>query len=508
MDVGEIEEVVESFGDAAKKMKQAGIDGVEIGVIYGFLLGQFMSPAFNLRNDDYGGMLDNRLRFILEVIDSIRNAVGNDYVVGIRISGDEFLEGGLKLDDTKAIAVKLEASGKLDYISVCTGVTDAVHLPSMYFPLASFVYLAAGVKEVVDLPVLTAGRINDPVLAENILEQGQADMIGMARGLIADPELPVKAQQDRLDEIRHCIGCNEGCVGIPLFSGALTCTMNPEAGKEKDLAIKQTDLPKKVMIIGGGAAGLETARVTALRGHHVALYEKGNELGGQVNIASRAPGRVDFAEVSRYYAHQMKILDIDVHLNTQVTEETVSKEKPDVVVAATGSTEVVLSLSVGDSVNVVGVNDVLQDKVEVGQKVVIVANEHHSKALTVADFLADRGKQVEILTDALYAGAQLDRSTLEAIYPRLLKKGVVITPLAGVREIKDSTVVVYNILSGVERSIEGVDTVITAAEPRADGALYRSLKGKVEELYAVGQCLAPRRLLDSIADGTRVGRII
>jgi len=508
MDTAEIEEVVDSFGDAAGRMRQAGIDGVEIGVIYGFLLGQFISPTFNLRNDNYGGSFDNRLRFILEVIDSIRKAVGNDYVVGIRISGDEFLEGGLKFEDTKAIAIKLEATGKLDYISICTGVTDAVHLPSMYFPLASFVYLAAGIKEVVDLPVFTAGRINDPVLAENISAHVQADMIGMARGLIADPELPIKAQQGRLDEIRHCIGCNEGCVGIPLFSGVLTCTMNPEAGRETELAMKRADALKKVMVIGGGAAGLETARVAALRGHHVSLYEKENELGGQVNVASLAPGRVDFAEVSRYYTHQMKLLNVDVHLNTQVTEEVVNDEKPDVVVVATGSTEVVSSPPGGESANVVGVSDVLQDKVDVGQKVVVVAYEHHSKALTVADFLADRGKNVEILTDALYAGAQLDRSTLEAAYPRLLKKGVAITPLTKIKQVQGNTIVVYNILSGVERSIEGIDTIVVAAEPRADDALYRKLKGKVKELYAVGQCLAPRRLLDSIADGARVGRLI
>ncbi|MFC1978410.1 FAD-dependent oxidoreductase, partial [Chloroflexota bacterium] len=281
-----------------------------------------------------------------------------------------------------------------------------------------------------------------------------------------------------------------------------------EAGNERELAIKHAEYSKKVMIIGGGAAGLETARVAALRGHHVSLYEKENELGGQVNIASCAPGRVDFAEVSRYYAYQMKILDIDVHLKTQVTEAMVDNEKPEVVVVATGSTEVLPSLSGADTSTVLGITDVLQDKADIGQNVVIVAYEHHSRALCTADFLVDRGKKVEIIVDALYAGAQLDRSTLEAVYPRLLKKGVIITPLTRVKEIKSSTVVVYNTLSGVERCIEGIDTIVLATEPRADDSLYRSLKGKAKQRHAVGQCLAPRRLLDSIADGARVGRLI
>ena len=206
MDIDDIHEVVAAFGDAAGRVRNAALDGIEIGVIYGFLLYQFLSHISNQRTDEYGGSLDNRLRFILEVIDSVRKAVGPDFVVGTRISGDEFFDGGLTFDDIKAIVPKLEATGQLDYLSLCTGVPDAVHYPSMYFPLASFVYMAAGIKEIVDLPVFTAGRINDPALAESILTQCQADMVGMVRALIADPELPKKALEGNLDEIRHCIG--------------------------------------------------------------------------------------------------------------------------------------------------------------------------------------------------------------------------------------------------------------------------------------------------------------
>jgi len=508
MDIDEIHEVIEAFGNAASNVREAGMDGAEISAIYGFLLYQFLSPLTNRRIDDYGGSKDNRLRFVLEVIDSVRRAVGTDFTVGLRISGDEFIDGGLTFQDIKAITTKVAATGKLDYISLCTGVPEAIHYPPMYFPLASFVYMAASVKEVIDLPVFTAGRINDPVLAENILTQGQADMIGMVRALVADPELPKKAQENKLDEIRRCIGCNEGCVGIPFLSGTITCTINPEAGKEQELELKPAEKKKKVMIIGGGAAGLETARVAALRGHSVSLYEKESELGGQLNVAAKAPGRVDFVEVPRYYAHQMQLLHVDLRLDTLVTAEMIREQNPDVIVVATGSQSYLPSLPGVDGARLVDARDVLEDKVDVGKNVVLIAHEHHSKGLSTAELLADRGKNIEILTDALYAGGQLDRPTLEAVYLRLLRKGVIITPLTRVKKLQGNTLIVCNILTDVERQINNVDTIVISSEGKADDALYRSLKAEAREIHAVGQCLSPRGLLDSICDGARVGRLI
>ncbi|MFC1951294.1 FAD-dependent oxidoreductase [Chloroflexota bacterium] len=508
MDIDEIREVIEAFAGAACNAREAGMDGVEIGAIYGFLIYQFLSPSTNLRTDEYGGSEDNRLRFALDIINAVRNAVGRDFTVGIRISGDEFLDGGLTFEDVKGIAARVAATGALDYISLCTGVPEAIHYPSMYFPLASFVYMAAAVKEIVDLPVFTAGRINDPVLAENILEQDQADMIGMVRALVADPDLPRKTRDGRLDEIRHCIGCNEGCVGIPFLSGAIGCTINPEAGKERELALKPAENKKKVMVVGGGAAGLEAARVAALRGHQVSLYEKTCELGGQLNIASLAPGRVDFAEVPRYYSHQMKLLKVDVHLETAVTSEFVLKQNPDAVVVATGSEPDLPTFPGIETAHVVEVRDLLQNKAETGKKALLIAHEHHAQGLSAAEFLADRGVEVEIISDALYVGSQLDRPTLEAAYTRLLQKGIIVTPLTRVKKMEGKATTVENVLSNAERVIGDIDDIVISTDGRANDELYRSLKGKVKELHLVGQCLSPRKLLDSIKDGARVGRLL
>jgi 2,4-dienoyl-CoA reductase-like NADH-dependent reductase (Old Yellow Enzyme family)/thioredoxin reductase len=507
MDIDEIKVVVEAFGSMASRMRKAGFDGVEIQAMFGFLIPQFWSPLSNLRSDEYGGSLENRLRFALEVVDSVRAAVGRDFTVGIRVDGDEFSDGGLTLDDMKVITAKLAVTGKLDYISVCAGLLPSLHVPPMYFPLGVYTHLSAAIKEVTNLPVFTAGRINDPVLAEKVLAEGRADMIGMARGLICDPELPNKAREGRLDEIRRCLGCVE-CGRKYFIATPLSCTFNPEAGREREFAVLPAATKKKVMVVGGGAAGLETARVAALRGHQVSLYEKGGELGGQVNIAAKAPGREDFAEVTRYYTYQMKLLGVGIHLSTEVTIEMVEKENPDAVVVATGSQPFIPPFPGANTADVVEVRAVLGEKVAVGEKVVLVSLEHYMPGLSTADFLAERGKKVEFLTDAIYAGAQVDSSTIEVIYRRLLSKGVTITPLTRIKEIQGNTVLTFNVLTNTERLINGVDTVVVSTGGRADDALYCSLKGKVKELYAVGHCLSPRRLLDSILDGARVGRLL
>jgi 2,4-dienoyl-CoA reductase-like NADH-dependent reductase (Old Yellow Enzyme family)/thioredoxin reductase len=507
MDIDEIKEVLAAFGNVACRMRKAGFDGVEIQAMFGFIIPQFWSPLYNLRHDEYGGSLENRLRFAFEVIDSIRAAVGRDFTVGIRVDGDEFVDGGLTLDDMKVITAKLTVTGKLDYVSVCAGLLPSLHVPPMYFPLGVYTHLSAAIKEVTNLPVFTAGRINDPFLAERTLAEGRADMIGIARGLICDPELPKKAREGRLDEIRQCLGCVE-CGRKYFIAAPLSCAFNPEVGREREFAITSANTKKKVMVIGGGAAGLETARVAALRGHQVSLYEREETLGGQVNIAAKAPGRVDFAEVPRYYTYQMKLLKVGVHLNTEVTTGMVIKESPDAVVVATGSQPFMPVFPGSSTANVVEVRAVLEEKVGVGENVVLVALEHHMQGLSTADFLAERGKRVEILTDAIYAGAQVDSSTIEVIYVRLLSKGVTITPLTRIKEIQGNRVVTFNVLTKTERLINGVDTVVVSTGGKADDTLYRSLKGKVKELYAVGHCLSPRRLLDSIFDGARVGRLL
>ena len=504
LDIDDIKRIIGIFHDTARRVKEAGYDGIELTAMFGKLASTFISPLSNNRTDEYGGSLENRMRFLLESIDAVREATGPDFVLGVRITGDEFIDGGWTLEDTKEMAQIIEATGKIDYLMVCAGSRGPSHCPPSYYPLAPFVYLAAGIKEVVNLPVFCVGRINDPVLAERILADGQADMIGMTRATIADPEMPNKAREGRLDEIRRCIACMEGCRGkMPV---PITCALNPEIGREGVLVITPAATPKKVMLIGGGGAGLETARVAALRGHKVDLYEKEEVLAKELSIAAKCPGREDFEEVTKWYTYQLKKLGVDIHLGITVTPEMILKENPDAVVIATGAVPYMPEIPGGDAENVVEMRQVLQDEVETGQNVVIVDCQKHIYGLDTADFLADRGKKVELLTDSIHAGNQLDFYTIEAIYTRVLSKGVTLTPLTRCKEIRGNTVIACNVLTDAEREIEGVDTVVFCTDGVANDSLYRSLKGKVKELYEVGQCVSPRKLIDSIYDATLVGR--
>ncbi|MDP2919294.1 MAG: FAD-dependent oxidoreductase [Dehalococcoidia bacterium] len=511
MTVDEIKEVIAGYAHAAKVVQEAGCDGVEIHAAHGYLPQQFMTPRYNTRTDEYGGDMKERLRFPLEVINAVREAVGKDFTVGIRITPDELQDGGYDLEAMKIMAPILTSGGKLDYLNVSSGRAIA----PMYYPSGHSVYTAAELKQVVDIPVFaTSSRISDPVMAEQILANNQADMVGMTRANICDPELSNKAKEGRLDEIRRCIGCSEGCwdrisLRHPL---GITCSYNPVVGKETvpgwlDLIPAQTK--KKVLVIGGGPAGLETARVAAARGHTVSLYEKSNELGGLVLVAAKAPGRVDMSEVARYYTFQMKLLGINVHLGTEVTAEMVLAQDPDAVVVATGSFARVPAHIPGiEQDNVVDVRQVLNDEVQVGENVVVYDAQRHIHGLSVALFLAERGKKVELIGEDLYFGMEVEPGTLRAANQRVLSAGAVMTPHTGLSAISGNTVVVRDVFTGQERRIEGVDTVVLACGGVENNSLYYALKGKVKEIYRVGDCNGVRKLLWATNDGAVLGRML
>ena len=283
MEIEEIEEIVDNFGKAAGRLKEGGFDGVEVMIGHGYLLNEFLSPAMNKRTDEYGGSLGNRLRIIFEILNSVRKNVGDDFTCGVRMSGDEFIKDGLTFEDMKEVARLLEGTGQVDYLNVSAGNYAVPHfiVPPWYVPPGAFVYLSAGIKEEVNLPVGCVGRINDPILAEKILESHQADLVGMCRALIADPELPKKAQEGRLEDIRPCIGCRQMCSGVgtatTLFLG---CTVNPSVGYESEKEVLSSPAKRKrVLIIGGGPAGLEASRMAASRGHQVILCEQKQGIG-------------------------------------------------------------------------------------------------------------------------------------------------------------------------------------------------------------------------------------
>ncbi|MBI5604084.1 MAG: mycofactocin system FadH/OYE family oxidoreductase 2 [Deltaproteobacteria bacterium] len=514
MELEDIRECLSFFARSAIHAQEGGFDGIEIQIGHSSLIRQFLSPATNFRMDEYGGTFENRLRFCLEVIQAVRQAVGADFILGVRLNADEMHpRGGLTLEDAQAIARRLEATGQLDFMDLSLGTFFNLFLVegSMHTPLAYTVPLSAAIRSVINLPVFCTNRINDPHLAEKILADGQADLIGMVRALICDPELPNKAREGRTEDIRNCIACNQGCIGRMGLGYLLGCVHNPAVGQEKFLGLgtlKPCARPKKVIIIGAGPAGLEAARVAALRKHEVILMEKNQEVGGQNLIAGRAAGRQEITGVTRWLIGQVSKLDIDLRLGVEATESLVLAEKPDAVVVATGSVPKEKPFP-GDYAfpDVVTAPQVLLGQVEPGPRVLLIDLEGHHQGTGTAEFLADRGRVVHILTPALFVGSQL--GPLQDLYltrKRLALKGVTFTPDIAVLEIQGKRIKGLNVYSNQLIDFEGYDTIVLVAGNRACDELYFALKGKVPELYRIGDCLAPRKTDMAIVEGHRVGR--
>jgi mycofactocin system FadH/OYE family oxidoreductase 2 len=516
MEIEEIKECIDYFAKSSVYAVEGGFDGIELQLGHSSLIRQFLSPATNFREDEYGGSFENRLRFCLEVIDAVRKAVGPDFTLGVRLNADEMHpRGGLTLEDAQKIAVRLEDTGQLDFMDLSLGTFYNLFLVegSMHTPLAYTVPLASAIRSVIDLPVFCTNRINDPYLAEKILENGQADMIGMVRALICDPELPNKAREGRLDDIRHCIACNQGCIGRMGLGYRLGCVQNPAVGEEKTLGtetLRPCNHPKKVVVVGAGPAGLEVSRVAALRKHKVILLEKNGEVGGQNIVAGKAAGRQEITGVTRWLLSQVNKLDIDMRLGVEADTAMVLKEEPDAVVVATGSIPKEKPFP-GEysSPDVVNTWQILNGEVEAGQNVLLIDLEGHHQATGTAEFLADQGKTVHIITPSLFAGGQL--GPLQDLYltrKRLAKKGVTFTPDIAVLEIQATLVKGLNVYSNEMMDFDGYDTVVLAAGNASQDQLYFELKGKVKELYRIGDCVAPRKTDMAIVEGHRVGRLL
>lgn len=507
----EIKEIIRAFGQAVRRCKEGDLDGVELSSAHNHLLDQFWSPKFNQRTDQWGGSLENRMRFSLEVLEEIRRVVGRDYVVGMRIAGDEFLEGGLGLEEMKEIAQRLAGSGLVDFFNILGGSAEnyvnlAAVVPNMMFPSQPYVYLAAAIKEVCDLPIFHAGKVVDPIGAEQVLAEGWVDVIGMTRAQIADPHLANKAKEGRVEDIRQCVGANQ-CIDRLYFGKAIVCIQNPVIGREKELAEWQpAEEGRKVMVVGGGPGGLEAARMAGLRGHKVILIEKSNRLGGQVQIAAQAPQRESLAGITRWLELQIRKLGVQIQLETEATAELVIAESPDAVIIATGGRPFRPDLPGFDSRNVVTSWDVLNGNFETGERVIVIEEDGGEVGPSVADYLAERGKHVEITTPRRHLGERLGDTTLPVVLRRLFSSGVIVTPNVVPVTYTDGVLTLQNVYSLEEEAREDVDTIVLAMTNRAVDDVYHALKGRIENLHLIGDAMAPRGIHNAILEGTWAGR--
>lgn len=515
MTLAEVREVVDGHARTAEHLKTAGVDGIEIHAAHGYLLQEFLSPLSNERRDMYGGSLENRLRLAVEVIDAVRETVGPRHAVGMRISADEFTLGGLDLDAMKEIAARLAARG-LDFLSVSMstyrGYSYATMIPDMAFKPGAFVYLAAEIRRALQragtpIPIMAVGRIIEPAQAEAILAEGSADMVTMTRALLADPELPNKAREGRVADIRECIGCNQGCVGMGHTGRPITCLVNPAAGSEAQWsvhALAPTSSPKRVLVVGGGPAGMEAARVAAARGHRVALWERTNVLGGQIAVAVLARNRAEFGKLIVWLKSQLSKLNVEITLETEATAERIRREAFDAVIMATGSIPVLPKIPGASAVAPIDVTDALRRLEEMGPRVVILDDDRHFKAAGIAEELADRKCQVTIVTRGGETGADVISVSFAGLRVRLGRKSVRTLPFHDVARVEGHDVIVHDEFSGREEALRNIDTLIFAGQNRALDSLARSLVD-VPKVVLAGDCVAPRRALEAMREGHAAG---
>lgn len=508
----EIKEVVEGYGISAAIQREANIDGVELKIGHDGLLRSFVSPYSNRRTDEYGGSLENRTRIIYEIVREIRRRVGDDYPVGARFSFDEFTPWGYSLDYGLEVAKRLEDAG-FDYISTDVGTQGTLYMqvPPMVVPLGYAIYIVAAAKKALNIPVFAFGRINDPVMAESILADGNADFIGMCRQLICDPETPRKAEEGRVDDIRHCIACMDGCMFQTMQKLHAGCIQNPGAGREREYGIgtlTQAESPKKIMVIGGGVAGMKAAEISAKRGHFVSLYEKSNVLGGQVNLAEKLPHRAEVEEVPRYLRMQIEQNGVEINMNREVDLALVREVDPDIVIVATGAVPHIPEIpgSGETEINIITPNDALERPECIGNNVMVYDNNGHWKAAGMVEYAQLLGAKVHCATPFMQLGDDMEYGTREMLYQRVCENGIDLHVHSELKAVTKNGVVLKNVFDGPDVTVEGIDTLIMAVPAKSDNALYLSLKEERGNVYGVGDCLAPRLIEQVIFDSEELCR--
>jgi mycofactocin system FadH/OYE family oxidoreductase 2 len=518
MEAEDMAVVSEAFVRAAELVKAGGFDGLEIDVGAESLLRQFLSPLSNHRQDEYGGSLENRMRFPLEVVEAVRMAVGEDYTCGVRLCVDEKFWGAITTEESTVFAQKLEEAAKIDFVNTTLGTYYNLYLisASMHTPEGFAVDLAEQMKASVSLPVIAGHQITTLETAENTLAAGQADGVGFVRSLICDPDFAKKTRAGQIESIRPCIKDNEGCVGRINRGRTLSCTLNPNVGFEK-LRKRKTDsgsedreaagAKKKVMIVGAGPGGMEAAIAAREKGHHVTVYEREATVGGQINLARKGAGRQSLAEAIRYQSRVLERLQVPVETGFEVTPDFVLQEAPDVVIVATGSRPVRRPVAGNyGPPEVLNVHEVLLEKFPMGERVLFVDENGGHHATATVEWLADLGNKVDMVTSELFIG--IDLAPIGDLYltrQRLLQKGVTFICDVRIDEIQGTKVRGHDVFSNEPVVYEGYETIVLDMGNEVEAGLYWQLKGKIKGVRRIGDCVAPRGIGMAIFEGRKAG---
>ena len=516
----EIQAILQIYADAAKVAKDVGADGIEIHCAHETLGYSFLSPVTNKRTDKWGGGPQERIRFVVEALERVRGAVGDGLALGIRMSGKEFREGGFDNLESREMVYYIGEAGLLDFVSIdvghCWGAPS--YVPSSYFGHGQFREFGKAARADLDakIKVLFTGRVNDPVIAEEMLRDGYCDLIGMVRAGIADAEFANKAREGRLAEIRRCISCTR-CIdeaSEPMtFPYKPRCSINPVIGNEVRWAneYRPADQPKQVVVVGGGIAGCEAARIAAERGHKVTVLEQGKRLGGQLILASKAPGRDDFEDQIYFEENELARLGVDVRLETGADLATVNALSADAVVIATGSVPRVPDDVKGlDLPHVVQGWDAIRGNVPVGERVAIVSQEDYYETPTIAEYLAQKGKQVEVFHKSTQLGFEIARYSVAMVLAHMENVGVQVTPNLVLTEIQADGLEFVSSFGGHTYRKEGFDTVVLVYGSVPQHDLYDQLKteGKIAQLYVAGSAWVPRFMAEATQHGATVGLVI